>query len=219
MRWMVFFLLGVCRIACRCQPRKGEIATRLDLRSAVRNKNIHWPVFCQTMPIPPAAVFRSWLQDLLLTTPPCHLSRLSLTSLRVPCLVLNRFIPCFHSIACHEDATNLLRRRGSCPVCREPIESVEEGEFAQVRGRWSSCFFFFYFSLVLFFSFSFYPESAGAPCHAGHLARTSEPWSPTKSLSLRPPVLVLTRYCLIFFGEKRSRHLSSRRVHAFYAFP
>lgn len=43
-----------------------------------------------------------------------------------------RFIPCFHSIACHEDAMNLLRRRGSCPVCREPIEDVEEGEFAQV---------------------------------------------------------------------------------------
>ncbi|CAM9451549.1 unnamed protein product, partial [Hapterophycus canaliculatus] len=42
-----------------------------------------------------------------------------------------RFIPCFHSIACHDDASNLLRRRGSCPVCREPIESVEEGEFAQ----------------------------------------------------------------------------------------
>ncbi|CAM9480187.1 unnamed protein product, partial [Ectocarpus sp. 8 AP-2014] len=42
-----------------------------------------------------------------------------------------RFIPCFHSIACNDDATNLLRRRGSCPVCREPIESVEEGEFAQ----------------------------------------------------------------------------------------
>ncbi|CBN78673.1 receptor protein kinase-like [Ectocarpus siliculosus] len=42
-----------------------------------------------------------------------------------------RFIPCFHSIACVDDATNLLRRRGSCPVCREPIESVEEGEFAQ----------------------------------------------------------------------------------------
>eukprot|EP00904_Undaria_pinnatifida_P010258 jgi/Undpi1/6362/HiC_scaffold_20.g08843.m1 len=42
-----------------------------------------------------------------------------------------RFIPCFHSIACQEDATNLLRRRGSCPVCREPIENVEAGEFAQ----------------------------------------------------------------------------------------
>ncbi|CAN0130149.1 unnamed protein product, partial [Ectocarpus fasciculatus] len=42
-----------------------------------------------------------------------------------------RFIPCFHSIACEDDATNLLRRRGSCPVCREPIESVEVGEFAQ----------------------------------------------------------------------------------------
>lgn len=42
-----------------------------------------------------------------------------------------RFIPCFHSIACQEDASNLLRRRGSCPVCREPIENVETGEFAQ----------------------------------------------------------------------------------------
>lgn len=44
----------------------------------------------------------------------------------------DRFIPCFHSIACNRDATRLLRRRGSCPVCREPIERVEEGEFSQV---------------------------------------------------------------------------------------
>ncbi|CAM9957744.1 unnamed protein product, partial [Choristocarpus tenellus] len=41
-----------------------------------------------------------------------------------------RFIPCLHSLACKEDAYRLLQRRGMCPVCREPIEDVEVGEFA-----------------------------------------------------------------------------------------
>ena len=83
-------------------------------------------ISCLLCAVPLLRFHRRGRQQVSLRAPPSN-----------PPTPLGRFIPCFHSIACHEDASNLLRRRGSCPVCREPIENVEKGEFAQVCGcRW-----------------------------------------------------------------------------------
>ncbi|CAM9101020.1 unnamed protein product [Chrysoparadoxa australica] len=40
-----------------------------------------------------------------------------------------RFLPCHHSVACEEDAKALVLRGVLCPICREPIEEVEVGDF------------------------------------------------------------------------------------------
>ncbi|KAG5179036.1 receptor protein kinase-like protein [Tribonema minus] len=42
-----------------------------------------------------------------------------------------RFRPCLHSVACEQDASLLLERRGRCPLCRELILDIEIGEFSQ----------------------------------------------------------------------------------------
>ena len=49
----------------------------------------------------------------------------------------------------------------------------------------------------VFFFFTFISRVRRAPCHAGHLACTSEPWSHhTRFLSLRPPILAFRKNLL-----------------------
>jgi len=38
-----------------------------------------------------------------------------------------RFLPCLHSCVCLMDARNLLRLHQNCPLCRRPIQNIQEG--------------------------------------------------------------------------------------------